>query len=293
MTRSTSPFMVTSEPIDTDTAARVALAIAGLSGNPSVTIGMNTIGGAAALVAAVHDREDAAIPLSLQTRARIRSLATASRVARVLEATAAAGAQLVTPECDVWPSGLADLGATTPIVLWARGNTAALLAPSIAITGSAAPSAHGIHMAIELGTGLASRGWGIAASTGAGVDQLALRAADAMHGSSIAISSSPLDAVSEIPGVDVVVSELPPATVVSLDSQRRAKHLLGAFAAKTIVIEGAPGSGPIRTAEAAHALGRPIGVIPAIDEQPDGGTALADKHGARLVLTIRDADRLH
>ena len=64
MTITTSPFTVTSDPLDEDTAARVALAIAGLSGNPSVAIGIRAVGGAARFVAAVHDHEDTAIPLA-------------------------------------------------------------------------------------------------------------------------------------------------------------------------------------------------------------------------------------
>lgn len=288
MTMTASPFIPpTSALIDQDTAARVALACARLSGNVSVAIGIEAVGGAAAFVAAVHDGEDGAIPLSAVARKRIRCHATAANVARVLEVTHGGGLGVLAPNSDLWPAQLGELGYTAPLVLWTRGDATLVGSPSIALTGSSIPTAEGIHMAIELGTGLADRGWTIATASGAGVNQLALRAAEAMRGRSLLVTAASLDKVAAPPLGGAAVSEVPPLMQLSVEAQRRAKSLLAALTAKTIVIEGSESGGAQRTADVARTLGHPVGAV---------ATSAADHLaivGATAVASVRDAVRLH
>ncbi len=294
MTSRSSTIPSTSLRVDDDTAARVALACAGVSGEPSVNVGIQTFGSAADFVAAVHDGEDAPAALSNLMRQRIRAFATAHRVGRVLEETARHGFGILTPQCELWPTQLDALRGLAPQLLWVHGDPGILSHPAIAITGTASPTGYGIHMGIELGTGLAGRGWVVAAGAGAGVDQVALRSADAMKGRGITVAAPSLERVRNTVTKGVAVSELPPTGQLTVRAQRRAKYLLAALAVKTIVVEAGLSSGALRTAEAAHAMDRPVGVVPGPITSPfsAGCHWLAQQHHVSLVTSIKDADRL-
>ena len=286
---------ITSCMLDADTIARIALACAGVSGDPTVAVAIETFGGAAPFVAAVHDGRDAAAALSPLTRQRVRAFARASRVAAVLESMAQHHITVLSPLFLEWPTQLSALRGAAPLVLFTRGDVATLTSPAIALTGTAAPTGFGIHLAIELGTGLAARSWGIAAGSGSGIDQLALKAARATCGRTITVAAASLDAhACDTRFGGVWVSELPPTAVVTVRSQRRGKHLLAAIAVKTILVEAGLSSGALRTVEAAHAMSRPVGVVLGPDGSPTsaGCRDLAVRHGLAPVASIVDADRL-
>lgn len=289
------PIAPTSHLTDADTAARVALAVAGVAGDPGVAVAAHTFGSAASLVAAVHDQRDAAAALAPPVRHRIRTLATGAAVARVLLETQRLQLSCITPSHSEWPTQLASLRGIAPLLLWVRGDTRTLADPSIAIAGTTAPTAYGIHMGIELATGLAGRGWVVVTGAGSGIDQIVLRAASAMKGKSITVATTSLEHLALPDGGGVQVSELPPGFPVTVRSQRRAKHLVAALAAKTIIVEAGTSSSAMRTAEAAHALGRPVGVVPGPVDSPfsAGCHILAQRHRVELITSIRDADWLH
>jgi DNA processing protein len=294
MTSTASNITTTSTRVDENTAARVALACAGVSGEPSVHVGIQTLGSAAEFVAAVHDGDDQALALSNLVRQRIRAFATGRRVARVLEETISHGFGILTPEYELWPAQLESLRGISPTVLWVDGDPNILLNPAVALTGTASPTGYGIQMAIELSTGLAQRGWVIAAGAGSGIDQLALRGADAMRGRGITVAAASLDKPRNKVEKGVAVSELPPGGTLTVRAQRRAKYLLATLTVKTIVVEAGLSSGALRTAEAAHAMDRPVGVVPGPITSPfsAGCHRLAQQHYVSLVTSIRDADRL-
>lgn len=280
---------------DEDTIARIALACAGVSGDLTVSVAIEMFGGAAPFVAAVHEGRDGAAALSPLTRQRVRASASVSRVTAVLESMAQHGIAVLSPLHVEWPTQVASLRGAAPLVLWTRGDVSALKSPSIALTGTAAPTAFGIHLALELGTGLASRGWGIAAGVGSGIDQLALKATRAMNGRTITVDAASLEGnIAEVRSGEVVVSELPPTALVTVRSQRRAKHLLAAVAVKTILIEAALSSGSLRTAESAYAMSRPVGVVSGSEGSPAsaGCRDIAARHGLASIASIADADRL-
>jgi DNA processing protein len=287
---------ITSCVHDNDTIARIALACAGVSGDPTVAIAIEVMGGAVPFVAAVHDGRDAPLALSAAARTRIRGFATASRVTGALEGMARNGLAVVTPLNDEWPGQVSCLLRTAPLILWTHGDVTALRCPSIAVTGSATPTAVGIHMALELATGLAQRDWVIAAGAGTGIDELALKAAEAMGGRTIMVSAAGLDLIGspEHSEGGVRVSEVPATSPVTVRGARRAKHLLAALATKVIIVEAALSSGAMRTGEAAHAMSRPVGVVQGLSDGPvtAGCRQLARLHDASLVSSITDADRL-
>lgn len=293
-TNTPSPSMKTQSCLlDEDTTARIALACAGVSGDPTVAIGIDTLGGPVPFVSAVHDGRDHAAPLSNLVRQRIRCFATASRVSAVLQSMSRDGVCAVTPRHVQWPAQLDALRSIAPLVLFTQGDVAVLGAPSVALTGTTDPTADAIHLVIELSTGLADRQWVIAAGTGQGIDQLALRAATAMRGRTITVASLGLHSTAVADG-SVAISELPPTVTVTVRGQRRAKHLLAAIATKTIIVEAGISSGALRTAEAAHAMDRAVGVVCGTTGSPAtaGCNDLVERHGFALVSSITDADRL-
>lgn len=281
---------------DNDTIARIALACAGVSGDPTVAIAIEVMGGAVAFVAAVHDGRDAAVALSTVTRHRIREFATASRVTLVLDVMARNQLAVITPLNREWPDQVSCLLRAAPLILWTRGDVSLLRCPSIALTGSVAPTAFGIHMALELATGLADQGWVIAAAAGTGIDELALKAAAAMGGKTITVAAVGLDLIESRRNGDggIRVSEVRPTSPVTVRGQRRANHLLAALAAKVIIVEAGLSSAAMRTGEAAHAMSRPVGVVPGLADGPvtAGCRRLATLHDVGLVSSITDADRL-
>lgn len=92
----------------------------------------------------------------------------------------------------------------------------------------------------------------------------------------------------------VAISELPPTTTLTVRGQRRAKYLLAAIATKTIIVEAGTSSGALRTAEAAHAMNHPVGVVLGLTGNPaaTGCIDLLERYSVTLVSSITDADRL-
>lgn len=294
MTDSSSPIPSTSLRVDEDTAARVALACAGVSGERSVHDGIQTFGTAADFVAAVHDGEDAPDALSNLVWQRIRAFATAPRVGLVLEETAFRGLGILTPRCELWPTQLDSLRGLAPQLLWIDGDPEVLSQRAVALTGTASPTDYGIQLCMELATGLVNCDWTIASGAGSGMDQIALRAADSVRGQGVTVAAASLERVRTTVSRGVAVSELPPTGQLTIRAQRRAKYLLAALAVKTIVVEAGLSSGAMRTAEAAHAMDRPVGVVPGPVTSPfsAGCHWLAQQHHVSLVTSVRDADRL-
>ncbi|MCU1527301.1 MAG: hypothetical protein JWP75_1064 [Frondihabitans sp.] len=281
---------------DNDTIARIALACAGVSGDPTVAIAIEVMGGAVPFVAAVHDRRDAALALSAVTRSRIRGFATVSRVTAALDVMARNGLAVVTPLNHEWPGQVSCLLRAAPLILWTNGDISMLRDPSIAVTGSTTPSADGIHMTVELATGLADRKWVIAAGSGTGIDKLALDAATARGGRTIIVTATGLDQIesNELAEARLRISEIRPTSPVTIRGQRRAKHLLAALVTKVIVVEAGLSSGAMRAGEAAHAMSRPVGVVPSVvgGQAAAGCSRLAQLHDVAVVSSIADADRL-
>lgn len=277
--------------LDEDTVARIALASAGVAGEVPVAIAVDAVGGAAAFVGAVHDGRDRVLPLSNLTRQRIRALATGARVARILEATREQGQTVLTPHHALWPQQLESLGRGAPLVLWARGDLTALNGFSVVITGTSSPTGYGIAMTRELASGLSRLGYAIGAGSGSGIDRVALEQTLVTGGRAFAVSAAGIEQM-RTPDHVTVVSELPPTLHVSLRSQKRAKPLLAALAAKTVIVEAGTLSSALRTAEAAHAMGRMVGVVPGLANSATsaGCHDLIQRLGVKLVTSAQEVD---
>jgi DNA processing protein len=280
---------------DEDTAARVALAGAGVAGDVAVCIGIRMFGSATRFVAAVHDQCDAAVPLSPLVRHHIRTWATGSRVAKILERTTRLGLALLTPLRAGWPTQLESMRGAAPLVLWVRGEADSLKAPSIAVTGASNPSAYDIHMAIELATGLAARGWVLVTGASGGLDEVVLRSAEAMKSPTVTVMSSSLPEHALIPEHAVQVSEVPPGIRSTIGAQRRAKQLMAALASRSIVDESSASARGSLLVKTARSLNRPVGVMPAEQSRLFGSASedIGLKTDVQVIRSVRDADSFH
>lgn len=277
--------------LDEDAVARIALASAGVAGEVPVAIAIDAVGGAASFVGAVHDGRDRVLPLSNLTRQRIRALATGARVARILEATREQGQTVLTPHHAQWPQQLESLGRGAPLVLWVCGDLTALDGFSTVITGTSSPTGYGIAMTRELASGLSRLGYAIGAGSGSGINRVALEQTSLTSGRAFAVSAAGIEHA-QAPDHVTVVSELPPTLQVSPRSQKRAKPLLAALAAKTVIVEAGTLSSALRTAEAAHAMGRMVGVVPgpANSATSAGCHDLIQRLGVKLVTSAQEVD---
>ena len=179
---------------------------------------------------------------------------------------------LLTPEHAHWPTGLADLGTSTPHAFWVRGNSELLTAtPSTAIVGARAATGYGEHVTMEITAGLVERGHTIISGAAYGIDGMAHRAALASHGSTIAYLAGGVDRyypsahdalLTRIAEEGAVVSELacgqPPTKWRFLMRNR----LIASHSQRTVVVEAGWRSGSLNTAGHAANIGRPLGAVP-------------------------------
>jgi DNA processing protein len=202
------------------------------------------------------------------------------RPAADLEAAAAAGARLVTPEHPEWPAeAFAAFGAAgsaqlaPPVALWVRGpgRLDELCGHAVAVVGARAATSYGAHVAAELGSGLADRGCTVVSGAAIGIDGAAHRGALGVEGATVAVLACGVDRVypashelllERIAASGLVVSEYPPGGVPGRHRFLVRNRLIAGLAAGTVVVEAGLRSGAQRTASDALSLGRQVMAVP-------------------------------
>ena len=161
------------------------------------------------------------------------------------------------------------------------------------MTGTSNPTEFGIRKAHELGISLAQRGWVIATVSGKGIAPHAVEAALAIGGGVLEITAANT-ADSHRHARVTVVSEVAPAGAATIRSQRRAKQLLAALSAKTIIVEAGRTASVLGAAEAAYLIGRPVGIVATNSASPfsQACAEFAARPGVRLLAGAYDALRL-
>jgi len=195
------------------------------------------------------------------------------QVIRALSQAQRFGVQLVVPSDPEWPTLLGDLGAHAPHALWLRGRREALhvLENSIAIVGARAATGYGEHVAVELASGLADRGFAIVSGAAYGIDGIAHRSALASAGDTIAVLAGGLDRfypsghealLTRVIERGAAIAEVPCGTAPTRWRFLQRNRLIAAATRATVVVEAGWRSGSLNTAHHALALGRPVGVVP-------------------------------
>ena len=215
-------------------------------------------------------------PVAAETSAR----RTVDRAATDLEAAAAVGARLLTPEQPDWPSwpfaAFATVGArelTAPLALWVRGpgRLAALGERAVAVVGSRAATGYGQHLAGELAAGLADRAVTVVSGAAVGIDGAAHRGALGVDGATVAVLACGIDRaypsvherlIGRIAATGLVLTEYPPGCVPARHRFLVRNRLIAGLATGTLVVEAGLRSGAQRTAADARALGRVVMALP-------------------------------
>ncbi|WP_024356415.1 DNA-processing protein DprA [Leucobacter chironomi] len=182
-----------------------------------------------------------------------------------------AGMRLVAPGSAYWPSALDDLGEHTPLLLWARGELAALSAFSVAVVGARACTGYGAGVTAELTEALCAAGAAIVSGAAYGIDAVAHRTALALDSPTVAVLAGGADRVypsshgpllARIAETGAVCSEMVPGAAPTRWRFLQRNRTIAALARATLVTEAGVRSGSLNTAGHAAALGRPLGAVP-------------------------------
>ncbi|GAA3085648.1 DNA-processing protein DprA [Pseudonocardia yunnanensis] len=229
------------------------------------------------------------------------------RAAADLDAAAAAGARLITPEHAEWPqwpfaafslTGQRELAP--PLALWVRGPglLAELCEQAVAVVGARAATSYGAHVAGDFSAGLADRGFTVVSGAAIGIDGAAHRGALAVEGPTVAVLACGVDRaypaahqmlLERIATSGLVVSEYPPGSVPGRHRFLVRNRLIAGMAAGTVVVEAGLRSGAQRTAADASALGRLVMAVPGpVTSGLSAGCHRLVREGALLVTRTEE-----
>ena len=200
-----------------------------------------------------------------------------------LEQAERLGVRMVCPGEPEWPVALGVLRGRAaaadaamlgePFALWLRGtgDLAELAGTAVAVVGSRAASDYGVHVASELGFGMAERGWTVVSGAAFGIDGWAHRGALAAGGRSVAVLAGGVDVpyprahaalLEEIAETGVVLSESPPGSPPFRRRFLSRNRLIAGLARGTVLVEAGPRSGALNTARHARELNRTVMAMP-------------------------------
>jgi len=223
-----------------------------------------------------------------------------------LQAGQRAGLTLLTPESELWPEALTDLGPHAPLCLWVRGRAevVAQRTATVALVGARASTTYGEHVANELAGTLAARGVVVVSGAAYGIDGTAHRAALTVAGATIAFLAGGADRPYPAGHTDLieqiatsrgaVVSEVAPGAAPTRWRFLARNRLIAAMAQATIVVEAGWRSGSLNTAGHAATLGRALGAVPGpvTSSASAGCHRLLREYGAVCVTGPDDAIEL-
>ena len=187
-----------------------------------------------------------------------------------------------------------------PIALWVRGPGALdeLCNQAAAIVGARAATSYGLHVAGELGVGLATAAFTVVSGAAIGVDGAAHRGALAAGGPNVAVLACGIDRsypaahealLDRIAATGVIVSEYPPGSVPARHRFLVRNRLIAGLAAGTVVVEAGLRSGAQRTAADARSLGRPVMAVPGpVTSGRSAGCHRMIREGAVLVTRVEE-----
>jgi DNA processing protein len=200
--------------------------------------------------------------------ARLRTL----DIERDLDISARLDARILVPGDPGWPTAVEDL-AEPPWCLWARGPLDLTDVPqrSVAVVGARASTAYGNHVAAELASGTAARGFTVISGAAFGIDAAAHRGALTVESPTVAVLACGVDRpypvahtdlLREIRATGAVVSEVPPGSAPTRFRFLARNRIIAALASGTVVVEAGLRSGSLSTLGAAARLGRPVAAVP-------------------------------
>ncbi|CAD7489473.1 DNA-processing protein DprA [Aeromonas dhakensis] len=250
-------------------------------------------------IAALFDSEDGTLrELGLQS-AQIRQMRWPLPVVEQgLSWAAEPGNHLLCPDDPAYPPLLKEIPAA-PLLLYCRGNLAALSVPQLAMVGTRHPTYAGKDNAARLCSELVGCGLAITSGLALGIDGICHQQALTNGGITLAVLGSGLDSLypkrhqglaEQILAQDgVLISELVPDKGPLAEHFPRRNRIISGLSLGTLVVEAAEQSGSLITARYALEQGRDVFAVPGA---PQNGQALGCnkliQQGAKLVLSAAD-----
>jgi len=232
-----------------------------------------------------------------------RAAATAIRAAssqaghEILDQLDRLGACVLLPDDPAFPPLLSEV-PDPPALLFAWGDAALLARPAAGIVGSRDHSPYGAAAARLLAAGVAGGGVVVVSGMARGIDAIAHAAALDAGGGSVGILGNGFGVI--YPAVNRVlyermvargclVTELPPGERPHAGAFPRRNRLISGLAGVTVVIEAAPGSGALITADCALDQGRAVLAVPGPITSPTSlGCNKLIQQGAKPALAAGD-----
>ncbi|MFD9126539.1 DNA-processing protein DprA [Kitasatospora sp. NPDC059571] len=214
-----------------------------------------------------------------------------------LDSIRGGGGRFVIPGDPEWPSQLDDLGDGRPVGLWVRGTGSLRLLAlrSVAMVGARACTSYGAHVAGELASQLAERGWVVVSGAAYGIDAAAHRGALAVGGATVGVLACGVDLayppgnaelIRRISEQGLLVSELPPGTHPNRFRFVLRNRVIAALTRGTVVVEAALRSGALSTARRARDLNRhTMGVAGPVTSELSAGVHALIRSGAAGLVT--------
>jgi DNA processing protein len=198
-----------------------------------------------------------------------------------------------------YPPRLLDL-ERIPSPVWMVGDLRlGTHTPTVAIVGTRNMTSYGERVTRHLATGLGRAGACIVSGMARGVDSVAHRAALACGAPTIAVLASGVDIAypasnrplhREIAQNGLLLSQFVPGARAHKGAFLERNKLIAALASLTIVVEGGPRSGALKTLGYAIDLSREVGVVPGpIDSPQSEGTNLSLSEGTPPIISLDHA----
>jgi DNA processing protein len=213
------------------------------------------------------------------------------------------GARLLIPGDEEWPTGLSDLAAP-PVCLWVlgRGHLADAASRSVAVVGARAATGYGVHVAKELGAGLAERGFAVVSGAAYGIDGAAHEGALAVGGVTIAVLAGGVDRpypaghaslLKRIGDDGAVLSEVPPGSAPTRWRFLSRNRVIATLTQGTVVVEAGLRSGSRNTARLAEDHLRVVCAVPGpVTSAVSAGCHELVRAGATLVTDAGEVAEL-
>jgi DNA processing protein len=230
-----------------------------------------------------------------------QSLATGKSIAAAEEEMVraiAAGAQLITLDDAEYPAILKQI-YDPPLLLFVRGELAALARPALAIVGTRHPTPYGLGMAERLARDLSGRGLVITSGMARGVDAAAHRGALAARGTTVAVFGTGVDvayprenrklADAILAAGGALLSEFVMGTPATPQNFPIRNRIISGLSLGVLVIEAGEYSGTRITARCALEQDREIFAVPGnVTSKNAWGPNTLIKQGGKLVATWED-----
>jgi DNA processing protein len=243
----------------------------------------------------------AAIPQLARRGGRAVSpkIATVREAEDELAAGEALGATVLITRDPAFPPLLAALDPPPPLI-WARGDTALLRKPGVAIVGARIASAAGQSFARTLARQVVEAGYPVISGMARGIDGAAHEGA--LGGGTVAVLGGGVGDIyppehaalyDRLVERGCVVSERPPAAVARASDFPRRNRLISGLSLAVVVVEAELRSGSLITARMAGEQGREVLAVPGSPLDPRAkGTNDLIRQGAAVCEGIDDVLRV-